>query len=170
MDTIDTIATKLDVREYSARHVPVETKRQILEAARLTGSSMNTQHWRFILIQNPGNLRKLAADSTTGGWVERADFAIVILVNPKIPGSAIDGGRVLQDMELAAWSLGVASRLYTGIKEGEMRRDFGVPAELKIEAVLGFGYPAKKIVGKKKRKPLDELAFSESFGTQLSIK
>jgi nitroreductase len=170
MDTITAIATKLDIREYSARDVPNETKRQILEAARLTGSSMNTQHWRFILVQDPANLRKLAADGTTGEWVEKANFAIVILINPKIPGSAVDGGRVLQDMQLAAWDLGVASRLYTGFKEGEMRRDFGIPADLKIEAVLGFGYPAKRIIGKKNRKPLDELAFSESYGRPLSFK
>ncbi len=131
---------------------------------------MNTQHWRFILVQDPANLKRLAADSTTGQWVANADFAIAILVNPRIPGSRIDGGRALQDMQLAAWSFGVASRLYTGFNEGEMRRDFGIPVDLDLEVVVGFGYPAKKIIGRKNRKPLEQLAFSEKYGNPLALK
>ena len=92
---------------------------------------MNSQHWRFILIQDPSNLEKLAEDSTSGKWVAAADFAILILVNPKIPGYTIDGGRALQDMELAAWNFGVVSRLFTGVKQKEIRGDFAIPPELR---------------------------------------
>jgi nitroreductase len=171
MDTYDAIVSKLDVREFAAKHVPGEIKRKILEAARLTGSSMNSQHWRFLLIQDRPNLKRLAQDSTTGGWVENADFAIVIMTNPKVPGSVIDAGRVLQDMQLTAWNFGVVSRLFTGIKEDNLRSDFGVPSELKPTAVLGFGYPKQKILGKKKdRKALEELVFSERYGNPLDLK
>ncbi|MHB8108350.1 MAG: nitroreductase family protein, partial [Candidatus Cryosericum sp.] len=93
MDTYESIATKLDVREFAKKQVPRDTKRKILEAARLTGSSMNTQHWCFILIQERSNLEKLAADSTSGQWIAGADFAVLILVNPKVPGYMIDAGR-----------------------------------------------------------------------------
>ena len=170
MDTYEAIARKLDVREFARKPVPGEIKRKILESARLTGSSMNSQHWRFILIQDGANLKKLAQDSSTGAWVEKADFAILILINPKIPGSVIDAGRVLQDMELAAWNFGVASRLYTGMVQDALRKDFGVPAELTPAAVLGFGYPANKIQGKKDRKPLRDLAFAERYGNPLDPK
>jgi nitroreductase len=170
LDTYECVVTKRDLREFADRRVPAEVKRKILEAARYTGSSMNKQHWRFILIQDRPNLAKLAADSTTGSWVKNADFAVVILTNPKVPGHAIDAGRVLQDMELAAWSFGVVSCLYTGIKQDELRRDFGVPADLEATAVLGFGYPPRKILGKKNRRPLAELAFSERYGSHLDAK
>jgi hypothetical protein len=36
--------------------------------------------------------------------------------------------------------------------------------------VVGFGYPARKIVGKKNRKPLEEIAYSNKFGQPLNIK
>lgn len=170
MDVFETIATKLDVKNYASKHVPDELKRKILESARLTGSSMNTQHWRFILVQDATNLKRLASDSTTGQWVANADFAVIILVNSKIPGSYLDGGRVLQDMQVAAWGYGVGSRLYTGFKEQEMRKDYAIPDDLKVEAVLGFGYPAKKVIGRKNRKPLGELAFSEKYGNPLNLK
>ena len=164
MDTYDAIVTKLDVREFSDRHVEDEIKTKILQAARYTGSSSNTQHWRFILVKDKKNLATLAQDSTTGTWVKNADFAVIINIDPKIPASAIDAGRVLQDMELAAWNFGVVSRLFTGIKETDFRRDFAIPQELKPAAVLGFGYPVKKIKGKKSRKPLEELVFAEGYG------
>jgi nitroreductase len=169
LDAYECIITKLDVREFAQKHVPGETKRKILEAARLTGSSMNTQHWRFLLIQDRSNLAKLAADSTSGRWVADADFAIVILTNPKVSGHTIDAGRVLQDMELAAWNFGVVSRLYTGFRPDELRRDFGVPSELEISAALGFGYPKGKIMGKKNRKRIEELVFAERYGNHLNV-
>jgi nitroreductase len=164
MDTYDAIVTKLDVREFAGKGVDERTKTKILQAARFTGSSMNTQHWRFILVQDKTRLATLARDSTTGSWVEGADFAVIISTDPKVPGSNIDGGRVLQDMQLAAWNFGVASRPFTGFKEPEVRRDFGIPPELKPTVVLGFGYPARRLVGKKNRKPLAELVFLERYG------
>jgi len=167
MDTYEAILTKLDVRDFAERHVDDGIKKKILEAARSTGSSMNTQHWRFVIVENPKNLVTLAQDSTTGAWVKGADFAVIISIDPKVPGSTIDAGRVLQDMELAAWNFGVVSRLFTGFKDAELRRDFGIPLELKPAAVLGFGYPARRIKGKKSRKPLEELVSSEFYGKKL---
>jgi nitroreductase len=167
MDAFEAISTKLDIREFQQKRVPGETKRSILEAARLTASSMNTQHWRFVLIQERSNLKRLAADSTTGRWVEGADFAILILIDPKVPGSSIDAGRVVQDMELAAWNSGVASGIYTGVGEPSLRKDFAIPEALKPAAVLGFGYPKRRILGKKSRKPLEELVFPERYGERL---
>ena len=103
MDTFEAISTMLDVREFASKHVPGDVKRKILEAARLTSSAMNTQHWRFILIRDRSNIKKLAADSTTGKWIEGADFAIVVLIDPKMGAiSSMDAGRVMQDMKLAA--------------------------------------------------------------------
>jgi nitroreductase len=167
LDAFEAISTKLDVREFAAKRVPGETKRKIIEAARLTASSMNTQHWRFVLIQDRSNLKRLAADSTSGKWVEGADFAILILIDPKVPGSSIDAGRVVQDMELAAWNFGVASGIYTGVGEANLRKDFAVPDSLKPAAVLGFGYSKRKILGKKSRKPVEELVFPERYGERL---
>jgi len=66
MDAYTCIATKLEIREFSSKNVPADVKLKILEAARLTASGMNAQHWRFILVQEPDQLKRLAEDSTTG--------------------------------------------------------------------------------------------------------
>ena len=53
------------------------------EAARLSGTGLNTQHWLFILVDNKQNLKTLAEDSTSGSSVRGANFAIIVLTNPE---------------------------------------------------------------------------------------
>jgi nitroreductase len=165
MDTFECIETKFDIREFSPNQVPREIKLKLLEAARLTGTGLNTQHWRFILIEDKENLEKLAKDSTSGIWVARCNFAIVILTNPEYHFHLIDAGRVIQNMQLSAWNFGVGSGLFTGIDEDIFRKDYDVPDVLNISAIVGFGYPKKKLTGKiKERVPLDSLVYTEKYG------
>jgi nitroreductase len=168
MDAYDSVVTKLDVRDFASRAVPASVKVKVLEAARMTGSGMNVQNWRFILVQDRKNLRKLAEDSTTGKWVEGADFAVIVLTNPKFGFHLIDAGRVAQDMQVAAWNYGVASCVFTGVNREALQRDFKIPSELTPSIILGFGYPSRKLVGRKSRKRLTELAFLEGYGEHLN--
>lgn len=164
MDIFDGIATKLDVRQYSPQDVASEIKQSVLEAARLTGTGLNTQHWRFIMVEGKDRLATLAEDSTSGQWVAGANFAIIVLTNPDYKFHMIDAGRVLQNMQLAAWNHGVASGIFTGVKDEKMRKDFGIPKELNATVVIGFGYPVKKLAGKKSRVPLNELVYYGRYG------
>ncbi len=168
MDAYDAVITKLDVRDFDSKPVPKDVKLKTLEAARRTGSGNNLQHWRFILVQDPMNLQLLAQDSTSGKWVQNANYAVIVLTDPGLSFHLIDAGRAIQDMQVAAWNFGVASRLYTGFDASKMRRDYAIPSNLEPSIVVGFGYPAKKITGKrKKRMPLEEIAFLEKFGNKL---
>ena len=164
MDAFDCIATKLDVREFDSKHVPTEIKEKVLEAARLTGTGLNTQHWRFVLVQNKKSLQTLANDSTSGHWAAGADFAIIVLTNPKYGFHMIDAGRVVQDMQLAAWNFGVASGVFTGVDEPALRSDFAIPDNLNISIVVAFGYPARNLSGRKNRNDLKSLVFYEKYG------
>ena len=168
MDAYDSVVTKLDVRDFASRVVPANVKLKVLEAARMTGSGMNVQNWRFILVQDRKNLRKLAEDSTTGKWVEGADFAVIVLTNPKFGFHLIDAGRAAQDMQVAAWNYGVASCVFTGVNREALQRDFKFPNDLTPSIIVGFGYPSGKLVGRKSRKPLTDLAFLESYGEPLN--
>jgi nitroreductase len=165
MDAFECIATKLEVRGFSTQDISSEIRSKILEAARLTGTGMNTQHWRFILVEKKDNLKKLAEDSTSGSWVAGANFAVIVLTNPKYGFHLIDAGRVLQNMQLTAWNEGVCSGLFTGIREEKIRNDFQIPNELTPSVIIGFGYPVSKLTGKRKnRLPVHELVYYEKYG------
>lgn len=167
MDASEAVRTKLDVREFSPKPIPSEVKKAVLEAARLTQSGTNSQHWRFILVQDKNNLKTMAEDSSWGKWVAGANFAVVVCTDPTKGYHMIDAGRAVQDMQLTAWDHGVASGVFTGIKESEFRRDFGIPKDLNPTIIVGFGYPERKLLGKKNRKPLLEVAFLERYGNEL---
>jgi nitroreductase len=168
LDAYEVVVSKLDVAEFASKAVPSDVRLKIIDAARLTGSGVNYQHWKFILVQGRERLKTLANDSTTGKWVDGADFAVIILTNPKYGFHLIDAGRALQSMGIAAWSFGVASRIFTGVNREALERDFSIPKNLSPSVIMGFGYPAKKIVGKKNRKPIDEVAYLDRFGNPLT--
>ena len=170
MDAYECIVTKLDFREFSSREVSSDHKTKILEAARLTQSGENSQHWRFILVQEKERLRTLAKDSEWGKWVENANFAVIVLTDPSLEYHMIDAGRAVQDMELAAWSFGVASCVFTGTKLKPLRRDFAIPENLHPTIIVGFGYPIRTLSGKNKnRKPLSEIAFLDRYGNNYNL-
>ena len=170
MDTYKVILSKLDIRQFDPKKVPAEVKSRVLEAARASGTGNNKQEWRFILVQEKEMLKRLAEDSTSGGWVAGASFAVIVLSDPTLGFHLIDAGRAVQNMELAAWDQAVISGIYTGIKDEKMRKDFAIPSALKPVAVVGFGYPVKRIVGKKNRMPLAELAFIDKYGNKFDPK
>ncbi len=169
MEVFDAILSRIEVREYSSESVPDDVKLKILEAARMSPTGLNLQHWRFILVEDKNNIKKLAELSTTGKWVAGADFAIIVLTDPKYPFHLVDAGRAIQNMQLTAWSMGVGSCIYTGVREREMKKEYGIPENLTVAAVIGFGYPTRKIKGLKNRKKLIEIVFSERFGEKLRL-
>jgi len=164
LDAFQCVATKLDLREFDPKQVPSEVKLKVLEAARTTGSGNNIQHWKFILVQDRENLGKLARDSTSGKWVEGANFAVIVLTTPRFGFHLIDAGRVAQNVQLAAWNYGVASGAFAGMNRAALEKDFKISSDLTASIVVGFGYPLRKIIGRKNRKPIEELVFAERYG------
>ena len=170
MDVIEAIKTKLDIREYSEKPVDDSIKLAILDAGRLASSGLNSQHWRFILVDSKERLRRLAEISTSGKWVVSADFAVIVLTDPRYPYHALDAGRAITYMQLAAWSYGVASGIYTGYDERRMREEFNIPKGMHITAVVSFGYPKRRIIGRKSRLPLDKIAFYDRYDNPITHK
>lgn len=166
MDVTEAIRTRLEVREYASEQVDDETRHTILEAGRLAPSGRNLQHWRFLLVDDQGDLDQLAERSSTGGWVADADFAVVILTDPSYEYHEIDAARAADFMQFAAWEAGVGSCVFTGYDEAAMGDYLAVPDDYATPLVLGFGYPTfdvETVQGKKDRKPLTEIAFADRF-------
>lgn len=164
MDVFDAIRTVLAVRSYADKPVPPEAIRRIVEAGRLTGSSMNLQPWHFIVIENRETLRQLGALARSGPYVAGAPLAIVVAIeNSRFAQS--DASRAIQSMILTAWSEGIGSNWVGFMGLAEIKALLGVPESLEILAILPFGYPAKAVgLGRKKRKLLAEVAHRERFG------
>lgn len=158
MNVQEAIGTMLAVREYRDALVPDEVIQQILEAARLTASSMNKQPWHFVVVRDRKLLASLGSTARTGPYIAGAAFAVVVVVEPT-KWSLSDASRAIQDMMLVAWSHGVGSN-WVGFSGGltAVNPLLGIPEDLDIVSIVPFGYPATTVgQGKKERKPLDEI-------------
>ena len=164
MEVFEAVRTVLAVRGYQDKAVPAEIVRRIVEAGRLTASSMNGQPWHFVVVENRDTLRKLGEAVRTGPYIAQAPLAIAVVME-KSPYAVSDASRAIQSMVLTAWSEGIGSNWAGFGGLDEVKPLLGIPAELDVLAIVPFGYPAQAIgQGKKKRKPLSQVAHRERFG------
>jgi nitroreductase len=164
MEVFEAVRTLLAVRNYQDKSVPPEVVRRIIEAGRLTGSSMNRQPWHFIVVESRDTLRQLGALAKTGPYIAQAPLAIVVAIE-RTMFSVSDASRAIQSMILTAWSERVGSN-WVGFRGlDEVKSLLSIPDELEVLAIIPFGYPAQPIgKGKKKRKSISEVAHLERFG------
>jgi nitroreductase len=136
VDVFEAVRTVLAVRQYDSRPVPRDTIDRVVEAGRLTASSMNRQPWHFVVV------------------TERASAY-----------ASSDASRAIQSMILTAWDEGVGSNWTGFLGLEDVRTSLGIPDEYDVIAMLPFGYPAEeRRGGQKARKLIGEVASSERFG------
>lgn len=161
----EAVRTVLAVREFQDREIPPDVLRRIVEAGRLTGSSINLQPWHFVVVQNRDTLRELAPLAKTGPYIATAPAAIVVAVERESRYGVSDASRAIQSMVLSAWADGVGSNWVGFVNLEDVARAVGLPQTHEVVAVLPFGYPVRSLgKGKKKRKSLAEVASLERFG------
>ena len=166
MDVLEAMRTVLAVRAYRPDLVPADVVAEIVEAGRLTGSSMNRQPWHFVVVDDRATLAQLAALAKTGPYIAEAPLAVVVAVEKGSPYGVSDGSRAVQSMVLAAWAHGVGSNWVGFLGMEGIRPLLGIPDAYDILAVLPFGYPVQPGGrGKKKRKPLGEVASRGRYGS-----
>jgi nitroreductase len=164
VDVYEAVRTVLAVRKYQDKPVAPDIIRRIVEAGRLTASSMNGQPWHFIVVEDRDTLRQLGALARTGPYIAQAPLAIVVAIE-KTPYAISDASRAIQSMILTAWADGVGSNWVGFLGLDEVKPLLNIPASLDVLAILPFGYPSAAVgKGKKQRKPLSEVANLSRFG------
>jgi nitroreductase len=164
----ETVRTVLAVREFEDRPIADDVAHRIVEAGRLTASSMNLQPWQFVLVTSREGLRELGAEIRTGRYVASSAAAIVVAYERDSEYGVSDASRAIQSMILVAWAEGIGSN-WTGFGGLDgVAAQVGLPDSYEVLAVVPFGYPKRKLgKGRKKRKPPAEVASAEHFGTPL---
>jgi nitroreductase len=168
MDTFDVARTVLAVRRYQERPIAEELVDRIVEAGRLTGSSMNLQPWHFIVVRDRDALRQLGSLARSGPYIAEAPLAVVVVID-KSRFAVSDASRAIQSMILTAWAEGVGSNWvgFGGLEA--VNALLGIPANLEVFAIIPFGYPVDAVGrGKKNRKPRADVVYQEQFGKPLA--
>src|SRR2546425_2674482 len=163
MEVFEAVRTVLAVRRYEEKAVSADTVRRIVEAGRLTGSSLNGQPWQFIVVENRESLRQLGRLARSGPYIAQAALAIVVAIE-RTRYAVSDASRAIQSMILTAWSEGVGSNWVGFLGPADVKSVLGVPDDLDVLAILPFRYPAHGLgLGRKRRKPLSKVVHRERY-------
>ena len=165
METWDAIRARRNVRSYRPDPVPDADLDRIAEAGWRAPSASNRQHWAFIIVTDPEQLRALSTVWRGAGHIATAPAAIALVLPETDDDHSrlvdyYDLGQATYAMAVAAADLGIGTG-HAGVgdrdKAGEI---LGVPADQYVAYLLGVGYPADRPlrpIAKPDRRPVGEV-------------
>jgi nitroreductase len=160
-EVFEAVRTVLAIREYQDKPVPDDVLHRVVEAGRLSASARNAQPWHFVIVREREALRKLGSLVRTGGYTASAAGAIIVACEKTRTRCQTRAAPSVDDPDgLGRWR---RLQLRFGSVEA-IRIEFGIPDTYDVLAVMPLGYPTRKVIGRKRRKPFDEVVSAERFG------
>jgi len=180
METQEAIESRRSIRRYQATAVDDKTLELVLEAARQAPSWDNTQCWQFIVVRDAGNRNKLAdmlprtnpaAKAIRGAPVVivacaelgKAGYLDGKLSSDKGDWYMFDVALAMQNLVLAAQSLGLGTVYIGWFDEEKTASVLNIPEGYSIVAMTPLGYPDQH-PKPRPRKKLAEIVSYEKFG------
>ena len=169
LDTIQTILSRRSVRRYKADEIPREDLRMILEAGRQAPSAGNRQPWHFVVVKEPRLKQQVAAACNGQHWMAEAD---VILAGVGLPAVSrqffvIDTAIALQNVVLAAHSLGYGTCWIGSFDEPKVRELLGIPDAARVIGLTPVGVPAVEPEARPRKEP-SEIFSLDHYGEPLT--
>jgi nitroreductase len=165
METQDAIRARRNVRSYTSDPVSAADLDQIADAAWRAPSASNRQHWAFIVVTDPGQLRALSTVWHGAGHIAGAAAAIAVIV-PQADDDRTrlidyyDLGQATYAIAVAAADLGIGTGHASVGDQDAARKILGVPADQDVAFLIGIGYPADRPlrpIARPDRRPVGEV-------------
>jgi len=164
MSLLDVILNRRSIRRYENKEIPKEVLDKIVEAGRQSPSAANRQPYRFVIVTDSEIKKELKGRFSR--FLKDAPVVIVGCANPKalLTGkwATVDTTIALENMVLAAWSLGIGSCWIGSFNEEKAKELLKIPEDWKVVALVTLGYPAEQPKPRKK-KPIKELFSLNQF-------
>jgi nitroreductase len=171
-EILDLILRRQSDRKYSNRPVEQEKLDRIIEAGRMAPSACNAQPWKFIIINEPELVAKVAEAASApllgmNTFVSQAPVQIVVVrekpnLTSKIGASIKDKDYSLIDIGIASENIclqakaeGLGSCMLGWFDEPVVKKLLGVPKTKRVELIISIGYSLSN-QREKRRKPADE--------------
>jgi len=170
------VQARKSIRRFLDKPVEREKVLACLEAARVAPSASNVQPWRFLVIDDPKLIEKLAREAFSGiyyptRFAAQAPVIIVILARLDIITNRlgkqiqninffyIDIGIAGEHIVLQAEELGLGTCWIGWFNPRRTKKFLKIPQKYKIVALMAMGYYQKKPSRERKRKRLEQIAW-----------
>jgi nitroreductase len=171
-DFLELIISRQSDRKYSDRHIEQEKLDRIIEAGRMAPSACNAQPWKFIIVNDPGLVLKVADAASAkligmNSFVAQAPVIIVIVreksnMSSKVGAtiknkdySLFDIGIATENICLQATAEGIGSCIIGWFDEKMIIKLLEIPRSKRVELVITLGYSLSE-QREKRRKPAEE--------------
>lgn len=173
MDVLEAFKGRRSIRAFKNQDVPVRIVEKLIDAARWAPSAGNIQPWEFIIIRKPDIKRRLAEAALDQTFIEEAPVVIVVCadedrssirygVRGKILYCIQDTAAAIQNIHLAAYSLGLGTCWVGAFREEEVRKILKIPRGVRSIAIIPVGYPAES-PPPRRRRPISQVVHYEIF-------
>lgn len=162
------------IRDFTDEPISEEDLNLLADVARWSGSSSNTQPWRFIVIRDEATLRAIAAAGMPQTRSLRSATAGIAIALPEEQGKAVshayDEGRAAERILVGATMLGIGAGVawVLAAARGTVSELLHLPAEWRVRTVVAIGHPSEaarkpKSAPGEARLPRDEVVFHDRW-------
>lgn len=162
------------MREFTDELIDDADLGLLADVARWSGSSTNTQPWRFIVIREEATLRGIAGAGMPQTRSLRTATAAIAIALPEEQGKAVshayDEGRAAERIMVGATMLGLGAGIawILAPARGTVGELLHLPAEWRVRTVVAIGHPTEAALRPKSppgtaRLPRDEVVFDERW-------
>jgi len=173
LDRVRPLLRTRQVREFTAEPPSEAELEALTEVARWSGSSRNSQPWRFIVIRDPATIKSihdLGVPQTRSLLTARAAIAIVLGGDDGDLENAFDEGRAAERLLIAAGLLELAAGvawIFPAVRP-DVGRLLGLPADRFVRTIVAVGHATDAAQRPKSapgvaRLPRSETVFSERW-------
>lgn len=152
------VKARRSVRKYLPKSVPRSLVDKCVDAARHAPSACNSQPWSFIVVDNPGMIRKIVERSMSGiyrmnAFAKEAPVLIIIVTENSrytarlggwfrsVKYNLIDIGIAGDHLTLQAAELGLGTCWLGWFNEKELKKVLGLSKKMRIDVLISLGYP-----------------------------
>ncbi len=169
-DAIAAILSRRSIRAYEPAPIPDEYLSAMLEAVRQAPSAANLQPLHFVVVRDPEQKRRVAEACRQQNWMASADVIVVAAGFPAQSSRwfAVDAAIALENLVVAATSLGYGTCWVGAFTEGQVKDVVGLPEEARVVAVVSVGRPAES-PSARSRKDHEELFSMDRYGQKLPL-
>jgi len=165
MSLVDTVLSRRSIRRYEKKDIPSDVLNQILEAGRQAPSAANRQPFHFVVLTDD-NIKNELSKGFFSRFIKDSPVTIVGCANigDILTGkwSIVDTTIALQNMVIAAWTMGVGSCWIGDFNEDTVKQLLNIPDRWSVVAFVSFGYPAEQPKPRRK-KSITEIVSYNSF-------
>ncbi|MGD0018558.1 MAG: nitroreductase family protein [Candidatus Limnocylindrales bacterium] len=162
------------IRDFTDRVVSPAELEAIADVARWSGSSTNSQPWRFVVVRQRDTIRRLAESALPQTRALRTATAAIAIALPDEAGKAVshayDEGRAAERILIAASMLGLGAGITWILPDARaaIHSILAIPEGRLVRTIVALGHPseaarAPKAAPGTARLPRNEVVFEEAW-------